>query len=60
VIEVWTIDERHRQRVLLEEFGTKIIFRLTVDPVRLAPDVVKRQITKANNTVVPVLDVAPL
>jgi hypothetical protein len=44
-IEVQTIDERHRQSVLLELFGTKIILRLAVDPVRQPSGVVKRAIT---------------
>jgi hypothetical protein len=44
-IEVRTIDERHRLSVLLELFGTKIILRLAIDPVRQAPGAVKRAIT---------------
>jgi hypothetical protein len=43
-IEVQTIDERHRQSVLLELFGTKIILRLAVDPVQQPPGVLKREI----------------
>ena len=44
VIEVATIDERHQSPVLLRLFGTQIILRLGVDPVRLAPGVLKRAI----------------
>jgi hypothetical protein len=45
VIELATLDERHRQPGLLKEFGTKLVFRLAVDPVRLPPEVLKRAIT---------------
>jgi hypothetical protein len=45
VIELATIDERHRQPGLLKEFGTKLIFRLAVEPVRLPPEVLKRAVT---------------
>jgi hypothetical protein len=45
VIEVATIDARHRSPGLLKEFGTKIILRLSVDPVRLPPGILKRVIT---------------
>jgi hypothetical protein len=43
-IEVATIDERHGQPGLLKEFGTKIIFRLSFDPVPLPPEVLKRAV----------------
>jgi hypothetical protein len=45
VIEVATIDERHRSPGLLKEFGTKIILRLGMDPVQLTPGTLKRAIT---------------
>ena len=45
VIEVATIDERHQRSVLLRLFGTQIILRLGVDPVRLPPGSLKRAIT---------------
>lgn len=45
VIEVATIDERHQCSVLLRLFGTQIILRLGVDPVRLPPGALKRSIT---------------
>ncbi len=38
-------DERHRSLGLLKEFGTKVILRLSADPVRLPPGVLKRAIT---------------
>jgi hypothetical protein len=45
VIELSTIDERHRRKTLLEAFGTQVILRLAVDPVRLPREVLKRAIT---------------
>jgi hypothetical protein len=42
IIEIETIDKRHDMLVLLELFGTKMILRLGVDPVRVAPGVLKR------------------
>ncbi len=45
VIQVATMDERHRSLGLLKEFGTKVILRLSADPVRLPPGVLKRAIT---------------
>jgi hypothetical protein len=45
VIEVATIDERHRRSVLLRMFGIQIILRLGVDPVRLDREVLKRTVT---------------
>jgi hypothetical protein len=45
VIEVATIDERHRQPGFLKEFGTKIILRLGVDPVQLTPGTLNRAVT---------------
>jgi hypothetical protein len=44
VIELATIDERHRSSVLLRMFGVQTILRLGVDPVRVAPRVLKRAI----------------
>jgi hypothetical protein len=45
VIELATIDERHRQPGLLKEFGTKVILRLGVNPVLVVPGTLKRAIT---------------
>jgi hypothetical protein len=44
-IEVATIDKRHGRSILLKQLGTAIIHRLGVDPVRVAPGVLKREIT---------------
>lgn len=44
-IGIETIDARHGQTVLLELFGTKIILRLGVDPVRLPQGSTTRAIT---------------
>jgi hypothetical protein len=45
VIEVATIDGRHRRSILLRLFGIQIILRLGVDPVRLPPGTMKRTVT---------------
>ncbi len=44
-IEVASIDERHGKSILLEQLGTAIILRLSVDPLRLASGVSKRAVT---------------
>jgi hypothetical protein len=43
-IEVASIDGRHNVPGLLKEFGTKIILRLGVDPVRVSSGVLKRSV----------------
>lgn len=45
VIEVATIDERHRRKTLLEVLGIYMILRLGVDPVRVPREVSKRAVT---------------
>jgi hypothetical protein len=44
VIELATIDERHRRKILLETFGAQVILRLAVAPARLPREVLKRAI----------------
>jgi hypothetical protein len=45
VIEVATIDERHRRKIVLDVLGIYIVLRLGVSPVRLPREVLKRAIT---------------